>query len=197
MHACGADRFERFFGEKGLVGRDEDVGKGRQPCQQVVSHDVERMILEKDSGFLFVYIQCEAADFTTLESSERSFGVNECSATGVHDNHALTHFFETLAVNDVVRLWRQRAVKTNDIGLFKKCFERHERDTECFQITIGIEVVGQYLRAKTRENACRDASDFSRSHDAYGALANIESEQAVDRVVAFLDPGVGPMDAAV
>ncbi len=60
------DLGEGFVGEEGLMGGDEDVGKGEQTGEFVILESVLGVVLKKDAFLFFIHVQGDATQVTGL-----------------------------------------------------------------------------------------------------------------------------------
>ena len=57
------DIAERLFGEKRLVGSDDNIGHRNKPGKSIIVHNMARIILEENIGFFFVNIKAGSTYF--------------------------------------------------------------------------------------------------------------------------------------
>ncbi len=176
---------------------DHHIGEGQKPCENIIGDDTIRKILEEQIGFLLVNIQGKAADGSILQPADHREGVDHGAPTGVDQHHAALDPGKAAFIDKMMGLWRQRAVQGDKIGMGKQGLAIHIAHPQGFAFRVGNGIVCQHGAAESREDACDNLSDLSRSHDSCGLAVEIESHQPVQGEVSFTHPIVGAMDIPV
>src|SRR6266508_1016477 len=107
------DALQCFFGEETLMTGDDDVGKGEQAREDVVTDDLIRQVFKEEIGLLLINVQAEIAYPARLQSFDHRLRVNQCATARVDQHHSGLHLSERLIINQVMCLRRQRAVQSD------------------------------------------------------------------------------------
>ena len=114
---------QRLVSEEGLVAADEHVVKGGQAHEVVVVDDLARVVHVEEGALTVVDVQRQAAQMLRLERGDDSLGVDQAAARRVDQHGTGLHLGQRLAVDDVLRLVRQRAVQADDVALHQEGVE--------------------------------------------------------------------------
>ena len=71
LKCCVGNVRQGLFGQECLVGRNDDVGHGNQPRENIVINDVVRVIVEEYVRFLFIYIEAGRADLALFDAFDQ------------------------------------------------------------------------------------------------------------------------------
>ena len=88
-------------------------------------------------------------------------------------------------------------MQRDDVGAAPDLVERDVFDADRAAIRAGNDVVREHAAAETEQNSRDECADSSRADDADGAIDQVETEEAVQREVAFADARVRAMDLAI
>ena len=147
---------------------------------------------------LLVHVEAQVADGAVLERLDDRLGVDQAASAGVHDHHAALIARERRALDEVVRLGRERRVEGDDVGLARRA--PRVGTYVAPSATTSSLGYGSYASSRQPKPAMMRANtvaDPARPHDAHGASVEVEAEQSVEREVALADPVVGAVRAPV
>ena len=102
LQGGGGDVAQRLLREVGLVGGDDDVVERQQARQRVVVDNLVRAVFVEVLALLLVDVQSGRPDLFVFQSFDEGVGVDELSAAGVDDHHAVLHDHLVLAGKVVV-----------------------------------------------------------------------------------------------
>ena len=192
-HGGFRDIVQGLFGQKRLVGRDDHVGHGDQPGEQVVVENVAGAVLKENVGLLLVHVQAGRADFAGLDPLQQGLGVDQAAPGGVHEHHALLHPSDRRSVDHVTGLLRQRAVQGDDVGPLEQLVQRHVVDAA---VRRRERIIGDDLHAEAAADVDEDPADLSGADDAHGLAVEIEARKTVQGEIEFPRAVVGLVNAA-
>ncbi len=198
LQGGGGDVAQRLLREVGLVGGDDDVVERQQARQRVVVDNLVRAVFVEVLALLLVDIQSGRSDLFVFQSFDEGVGVDELSAAGVDDHHAVLHLADGVVVDEVLRLLRQGAVQGDDVRAVVELVECGiDHLVLAGKVVVGIEVVGQYVHAEAAEDADELLGYLARADDARRLAVHVEAQQAVQGEVAVARAPRGAVDFAV
>ena len=179
------------------MARDQDVGEGQQPRQDVVLQGPARAVLEEDADLLLVDVEPEVADLPPLQRIDDRACVDDGTSAGVDEHHARLDPPQGLGVDQVPRLGGQRAVEGHDVGLGQEPIHRHILDSERLAFLVLDPVVGEQAAPEPVHDPGDPHADLAGPHDADGPAVQVEAQQAVEREVPLAHPVVGAVELPV
>ena len=75
---------KRLIGQKRLMRRHNHVRHGNQSGQNIIIHNMIRIIMEKYIRFFFIHVQAGCADLPLFNSFQQRLGINERSSRCVN-----------------------------------------------------------------------------------------------------------------
>ena len=177
--------------------RDDHVREREQAREHVVLDDPRGKVLEEEVGFLLVHVEAEVADPPGLQAGDDGFRVDQLPAARVDEHHALLHLPHGLGVDQVMRLGHQGAVEGDDVGARVDVGQRGVVGAELFQFGVAGPVVSQDTAVEPHHDLRHDRADLAGADHADCVAVEVETQQAVQREVAFADARVGLVDLSI
>ncbi|MNH10416.1 hypothetical protein D3C79_698940 [compost metagenome] len=100
-------------------------------------------------------------------------------------------------VDEVARLFGQRAVQADDLGLPQQLRQLQVACTQCQQFGVRVGVVRQQLTAKTGHDAGKGGTDLAGANHPDGFPMQVEAGQPMQAEITFASAVVGTVQAAV
>ena len=161
------------------------------------------MILEEERALLLINVESQPGEPAVLQRSDDSLGVDELAARGVDQGCAGPEHGQAGAVDEVVRLRRERAVQRDDVRLAEQRVEAVGVGASDGAVRVAEgwaleDVVPEQAapEAGGEDLRCREP-DLAGADDADGLAAQRVAEQALQLEVAFAHPVVGLVRVSV
>ena len=170
------------------MARHHHIRETHQNRHDLVLQNVVREVLEHLPVLVLVDIQPHARKFAGPQRVDQRVGVDQPTAARVDKNCVVTHHFDGVSVDYMVRLGCQRAVQTDKVCRAQQLVQLHIAHN-AVQRGIPVLVVGQHRHAKPVTDARHGRADAPRAHNTRRRAVQVVPQQTVQRkvVVAHLD----------
>ena len=167
---------KRLIGQKRLMRRHNHVRHGNQSGQNIIIHNVIRIIMEKYIRFFFIHVQAGCTDLPLLDSFQKRLGINERPSGCVNQGNTLLHLRNALRIHHMSVLIRQRAVERNYVTSLPKLVKRHIFNPGILRRKL---VIGNYTHSEPTADVDKNPADFSRADHTDRLAVQIKTGQAV------------------
>ena len=151
--------------------RQDHVRARDEQRERVVVDDRVGAVLVEEVRFLLVDVQPGAAHGAAVQRVQQRFAVDQRAARGIQDKDALFHLGEGVAVQDVPRVRRQRAVQRDHVAFPE---QRVELDVIEPAVLCGELVVGEHAHAKRLRQPAGSLADAAKSNDSHRLAVQLD-----------------------
>ncbi|MNG00808.1 hypothetical protein D3C84_837580 [compost metagenome] len=162
------------MGQERLVGGDNHIGKGQQPCQHVILQGQVGAVLEKQLGLFLVHIQAQVAQLAAFQRLDQGRCVHQAAASGVDQHGAALHRSKRLGVDQVSALFIERAMQADDLRLREQLGQGQVAGAQGFDLWVGVGVVGQQLAAEAGHDPREGSADLPGADHSDGLAHQVE-----------------------
>ena len=183
--------------EESLVAGDDDVGVGDETGEEWVGDAGVAVVVEEESGFVFVNIEAESAEAVVLKGFDGRRRINKAAPAGVDEKRGGFQAGERGRVDEVLRSGEQRTMERDDIGPGEEVVatDEFEAGGAGFRRRVGIE--RDDMAAEALENFPGDRADAARADESGGFAVKIKALKAFEAKIATAHAVVGEVGVAV
>ena len=93
----------------------QHVVAGRQATEYVILDHVVGFIFKEQIAFVLIHVHTQRTNFLIFQRFNCCLRINQCTATGIDDHHAIFHLIEGGFVQQMVVFRCQRAVQRDNV----------------------------------------------------------------------------------
>ena len=144
------------------------------------------MVGKEEGSFLLVHVQAEGGEFAGLEGRNDGLGIDQLAAGRVYQGRAGFEQGERAGVDEVVRVWQERAVQGDNVRLAEQAVEivrvlASDRAGRVGELGAPEDVVPEHPTAEPAgtEDPGRRSPDLTRADDPYRLALQRLAEEAL------------------